>query len=35
MTEAVASQIVTLPLHSFMTDETVEQVVDGVRSFFV
>ena len=35
VTEAVASQIVTLPLHSFMTDETVEQVVDGVRSFFV
>ncbi len=35
VTEAVASQVVTLPLHSFMTDETVEQVVDGVRSFFV
>ena len=33
-TELVADQIITLPLHSFMTDETLEQVVDGVRSFF-
>ena len=35
VTEAIAGQIVTLPLHSFMTDETIEQIVDGVRSFYV
>lgn len=35
VTERVADQILTLPLHSFMSDETIEQVVDGVRSFFV
>ena len=35
VTERVAGGIVTLPLHSFMTDETVEQVAEGVRSFFV
>lgn len=33
-TEEVADQIITLPLHSFMSDETIEQVVDGVRTFF-
>jgi dTDP-4-amino-4,6-dideoxygalactose transaminase len=35
VTDAVAGQIVTLPLHSFMTDETIEQIVDGVRSFYL
>ena len=33
-TEQVAGAIITLPLHSFMSDETIEQVVDGVRTFF-
>lgn len=34
VTETVADQIVTLPLHSFMDDVVLERVIDGVRSFF-
>jgi dTDP-4-amino-4,6-dideoxygalactose transaminase len=35
VTERVAGQILTLPLHSFMSEQTIDQVADGVRSFFV
>nr|MBA3400898.1 DegT/DnrJ/EryC1/StrS family aminotransferase [Actinomycetota bacterium] len=34
VTELVAGQQVTLPLHSFMSEETLERVVDSVVSFF-
>ncbi len=34
VTERVADQIITLPLHPFMEDETIQRVVDGVRTFF-
>ncbi|MBA3843882.1 MAG: DegT/DnrJ/EryC1/StrS family aminotransferase [Actinobacteria bacterium] len=34
VTELIADQIVTLPLHSFMDDVVRERVIDGVRSFF-
>jgi dTDP-4-amino-4,6-dideoxygalactose transaminase len=34
VTERVVDQVVTLPLHSFMSDATLERVIDGVRSFF-
>lgn len=35
VTERVVDEVVTLPLHSFMDDATVDRVVDGVRSFFL
>ena len=34
VTETIADQQLTLPLHSFMNDRTLERVVDSVRSFF-
>jgi dTDP-4-amino-4,6-dideoxygalactose transaminase len=34
LTEQVCDQVLTLPLHSFMSDETVQRVIDGVHSFF-
>jgi dTDP-4-amino-4,6-dideoxygalactose transaminase len=34
VTERIAGQQVTLPLHSFMDEETLERVVDSVVSFF-
>ena len=34
VTERVVDEVVTLPLHSYMDDTTLERVVDGVRSFF-
>jgi dTDP-4-amino-4,6-dideoxygalactose transaminase len=34
VTEEVVTQVVTLPLHPFMSDETIDRVVSGVRSFF-
>lgn len=34
VTEAVSEQILTLPLHSYMADATVNRVIDAVRSFF-
>ncbi len=35
VTEAVSREALIIPLHSVMADETVERVIDGVRSFFV
>lgn len=35
VTEEVAQQIVTLPLHSFMKKSFVDRVIDGVASFFL
>jgi dTDP-4-amino-4,6-dideoxygalactose transaminase len=35
VTEQVASEILSLPLHSFMSTETLEAVVDSVASFFL
>jgi dTDP-4-amino-4,6-dideoxygalactose transaminase len=34
VTRAVTGQVVTLPLHPFMSGETLDRVVDAVRSFF-
>ncbi len=34
VTERVSDQVVTLPLHSYMDDATLDRVVSGVRSFF-
>ena len=34
VTERVSAEEVTLPLWSFMEDEVLERVIDGVRSFF-
>jgi len=34
VTQEVVNQVVTLPLHPFMTTETLDRVVRGVRSFF-
>lgn len=34
VTETVAEQVVTLPLHSFMTEQTRERVIAAVRSYF-
>jgi dTDP-4-amino-4,6-dideoxygalactose transaminase len=34
VTERIASQQLTLPLHSFMEEETLERVVDSVATFF-
>jgi len=34
VTERVSAQEVTLPLWSFMEDDVLERVIDGVRSFF-
>jgi dTDP-4-amino-4,6-dideoxygalactose transaminase len=34
VTTEVVNQVVTLPLHPFMTTETLDRVVRGVRSFF-
>lgn len=33
-TELLSAQQLTLPLHPFMDDRTIERVVEGVRSFF-
>jgi dTDP-4-amino-4,6-dideoxygalactose transaminase len=33
-TELLSAQQLTLPLHSFMDDGTLERVIEGVRSFF-
>jgi dTDP-4-amino-4,6-dideoxygalactose transaminase len=33
-TELLSAQQLTLPLHSVMDDETLERVIEGVRSFF-
>ena len=34
VTERVAQQVLTLPLHPYMTTETLDNVIEGVRSFF-
>ena len=34
VTEHVSERIVTLPLHSYMSDTTVRRVIEGVRSYF-
>lgn len=34
ITEAVSAEVVTLPLHPFMSDSTIERVAGAVRSFF-
>jgi dTDP-4-amino-4,6-dideoxygalactose transaminase len=34
VTERVSERIVTLPLHSYMSDTTLRRVIDGVRSYF-
>jgi dTDP-4-amino-4,6-dideoxygalactose transaminase len=34
LTDQITDQVLTLPLHSFMSDETVQRVIDGVRSFY-
>jgi dTDP-4-amino-4,6-dideoxygalactose transaminase len=34
VTEAVTGQVLTLPLHPYMDDATLDRVVAGVRSFF-
>jgi dTDP-4-amino-4,6-dideoxygalactose transaminase len=34
VTEAVVEEVLTLPLHSFQTEERTQRVIDGVRSFF-
>lgn len=34
VTERVVDEVLTLPLHSIMSEATVERVIDGVRSFF-
>ncbi|MDE3102008.1 MAG: DegT/DnrJ/EryC1/StrS family aminotransferase [Chloroflexota bacterium] len=34
VTDRVAQEILTLPLHSHMREDFVERVIDGVRSFF-
>lgn len=34
VTEATVEQVLTLPLHSYMDQDTLDRVVDGVRSFF-
>ena len=34
VTERVGNEVVSLPLHSMMKTETLDRVIDGVRSFF-
>ncbi|MPQ99910.1 aminotransferase class I/II-fold pyridoxal phosphate-dependent enzyme [Modestobacter sp. I12A-02628] len=34
VTEQAAGEVLTLPLHPYMTPEVLEQVIDGVRSFY-
>ncbi|MGI4894897.1 MAG: DegT/DnrJ/EryC1/StrS family aminotransferase [Janthinobacterium lividum] len=34
VTEQAAEEVVTLPLHPYMEQETLDRVVDGVRSYF-
>ena len=34
VTERVAQQVLTLPLHPYMNTETLDNVIEGVRSFF-
>jgi dTDP-4-amino-4,6-dideoxygalactose transaminase len=34
VTDRVVDEVLTLPLHSLMLEETIERVIDGVRSFF-
>ena len=35
VTERVFDEVLTLPLHSLMSEHSVERVIDGVRSFFL
>ncbi len=35
VTDRVGHEIVSLPLHSMMTSETLDRVIEGIRSFFV
>lgn len=34
VTERAASELVTLPLHSFMATETIDRIADAIRAFF-
>jgi dTDP-4-amino-4,6-dideoxygalactose transaminase len=34
VTESVVDRVLTLPLHSYMDTETLDRVIEGVRSFF-
>lgn len=34
VTDLVTQQVLTLPLHPFMSEETLDRVADGVRSYF-
>jgi dTDP-4-amino-4,6-dideoxygalactose transaminase len=34
VTERVVDEVLTLPLHSLQTEERIERVIAGVRSFF-
>jgi len=34
VTERVSAEVLTLPLHSYMTESSLDRVVSGVRSFF-
>jgi dTDP-4-amino-4,6-dideoxygalactose transaminase len=35
VTDAVVDQVLTLPLHTFQKEASIERVIDGVRSFFI
>ena len=34
ITDRVCEQVLTLPLHPYMGEETLDRVIDGIRSFF-
>jgi dTDP-4-amino-4,6-dideoxygalactose transaminase len=34
ITDRVCDQVLTLPLHPYMGEETLDRVIDGIRSFF-
>jgi dTDP-4-amino-4,6-dideoxygalactose transaminase len=34
VTEQVTEQVLTLPLHSYMDQQTLDRVIEGVRSFY-
>lgn len=34
VTDKIADEILTIPLHSSMKEETVDRIVEGVLSFF-
>ena len=34
ITNKVVDEVLTLPLHSFMNEEFVKRVIDGVTNFF-